>query len=231
MAATEGDVRDLTTGRLRVLGMLPTQGLLRGLRAASLGVVGFVVALVAHVAAGGAAPGPVVMLLLAGLVGLAAVILTGARLTRVRIGVSLAAMQVVLHEAFMLVGGHTGCVMTGVGAPAGALMGHGARTVPLSGCATAMAHTGMGQPSMFAATSMIGAHVAATAVMAALLAYGEKVLWFLAGWLGPPQSLSVGLPELLAVRVMSSGTTTKLRVRFACGGVGRRGPPGLLPIV
>ena len=66
------------------MGMLPTKGLLRGLRAASLGVVGFVLALAAHVAAGGAEPGPVVLLLLAGLVGLAAVLLTGVRLTPVR---------------------------------------------------------------------------------------------------------------------------------------------------
>ena len=59
----------------------PAQGLLRGLRAASLGVVGFVLALVAHLAAGGAAPGPVVLLLLAGLIGVASVLLTGAWLT------------------------------------------------------------------------------------------------------------------------------------------------------
>jgi hypothetical protein len=33
-----------------------------------------------------------------------------------------------------------------------------------------MAHAGMGQRSVFAATTMVGAHVAAAAVMAALLA-------------------------------------------------------------
>ena len=47
------------------------------MRAASLEVVGFVHALAAHVAAGGGTPGPVVLLLLGGLIGLAAVLLTG----------------------------------------------------------------------------------------------------------------------------------------------------------
>jgi hypothetical protein len=213
--------------------LLPTRGLLRGLRAASLGVVGFVVALVAHVAAGGATPGPIVLILLAGLTGLAAVLLTGVQLSPVRVGVSLATMQVVLHAVFMWLGAQTGCAMTEVKTPVGTLMGHGARSLPLTGCATAMAHTGMSQPSTFAATAMVGGHVAATAVMAALLAYGEKVLWFLAGWVRPPRSLRVGLPEQPGVRVVSSGASPTFRVRFACGGVGRRGPPaqGLFAIV
>lgn len=139
--------------------------------------------------------------------------------------------MVVLHEVFMLLGAQTGCVITGMSAPAGGLMGHGAPAVPPSGCAIAMAHTGMGKPSLFAATAIIGAHVAATAVMVALLAYGEKVLWLRAGWVCPPRSSRVGLPELLAVRVMSSGGSPKLRVRFAFGGVGRRGPPPRGPFV
>ena len=71
----------------------PAQGLLRGLRAAALGVVGFVLALAAHVTAGGARPGPVVLLLLAGLIGLAAVLLTGARLSPVRHGPDSVAPQ------------------------------------------------------------------------------------------------------------------------------------------
>lgn len=105
----------------------PTRGLLRGLRAASLGGVGFGLALVAHVAAGGAAPGPVVLLLLAGLIGMTAVLLTGACLSPVHVGVSLAAMQVVLHEVLMRLGAPASCVMTGVGAQTGGHMDHGGR--------------------------------------------------------------------------------------------------------
>jgi hypothetical protein len=195
------------------------------LRAASLGVVGFVLALVAHLAAGGAAPGPVVLLLLAGLIGVASVLLTGARLSPVRVVVSLAGMQVLLHEAFMRLGAPAGCVRTGISAPAGGhvAMGHGGQLAPV--CATGMAHAGMGQGSMSSAMIMLGAHVAATALMAGLLAYGEKVLWFLAGWVRPARWLPAGLPELPAVPVFSYGAPSMLRVRFACGGVGRRGPP------
>jgi hypothetical protein len=200
----------------------PTTGLLRGLRAASLGVVGFVLALAAHVAAGGVAPGPVVLLLPAGLIGLAAVLITRVRLSPVRIGISLTAMQVVLHEVFMRLGERAGCLMTGVSAPAGAHLGHGQ---PMLGCATGMAHAGMGQPSVLVAPAMVGAHVAATAMMAALLTCGEKLLWALAGFVRPPRWLRVGLPELPAVQVFSFGAPRMFRMRFACGGVGRRGPP------
>jgi hypothetical protein len=211
----------------------PAQGLLRGLRAASLGVVGFVFALAAHVAAGGGTPGPVVLLLLAGLIGLAAVLLTGARLSPVRVGVSLAAMQVVLHEAFMWLGAPAACVMPVMNAPAGAPMGMGQGAQPVLGCTAGMTPAGMGPSSVFAAMAMLGAHVAATAVMAALLAHGERVLWFAAGWVRPAPWLRVGLPELPAVRLFSFGAPQMLRVRFARGRVGRRGPPpwGLFAIV
>jgi hypothetical protein len=205
--------------------LTPTRGLLRGARAASLGAVGFFLALVAHVAAGGAAPGPEVLLLLAGLVSLAAVLLTGTRLSPVRVGVSLTAMQVVLHQVFMWLGAPAACLMSGVSAPPGGPMGHGGGPVPLVECASWMAQMGMGQRSSFAATAMLGAHVAATAVTATLLAYGEQVLWFLAGCVRPRQWLRVGLPELPAVRVAPSGAPRILRLRYACGGVGRRGPP------
>jgi hypothetical protein len=209
----------------------PTRGVLRGLRAASLGVVGVVLALVGHVAAGGAAPRPVDLLLLAGLAGLAALLLTGVRLSPVRLVLSLTAMQLVLHEAFMLLGAPTACVMTPASTPAGGGMSHAGQ--PMLGCATGMAEAGMGQTSMFAGTAMVGAHIAATAVMAALLTYGEKVLWLLAGWVLPPRWLRVVLPELPEVRVGSSPAPTVVRARFAYGGVGLRGPPlrGLLAIV
>jgi hypothetical protein len=78
---------------------------------------------------------------------------------------------------------------------------------------------------MFAGAAMVGAHVAATAMMAALLAYGEKVLWLLAGWVSLPRWLRVVLPDVPAVRVGSSPASPMLRERFAYGGAGLRGPP------
>ena len=201
----------------------PTRGVLRGARAASLGIAGFVLALVAHTAARGATPGPVVLLLLAGLTCLAAVLLTGVLLSPVRVVVSLTTMQVALHEAFMWLGSSTGCTMTGMTAPAGMNMGRG--TEPMFDCATGMTQAGMGKTSMLASALMVTAHIAATAAVAGLLAYGEKVLWFLAGWVRPRRWLRVALPVIPPVPVGASGAPRMLLVQFACGGVGRRGPP------
>src|SRR5450631_166691 len=211
----------------------PAQGLLRGVRAASLGVVGFLLALATHVAAGGAGPGPLVVLLLAGLIGAAAVLLTGARLSPVRVVASLAIMQVFLHEAFARLSGPADCLMAGVSPQAGGHLGMGQGAQLVLDCATGLTHAGMVRGSMSAAMTMLAAHVAATAVMAALLAYGDRVLWALAGWVRPAPWLPMGLPELPAARVFSCGAPPILRVRFPYGGVGRRGPPprGLFAIV
>jgi len=200
----------------------PTLGLLRGLRAVSLGVVGFILALTAHAAAGGSVPGPAVLFLVAGLIGLAAVLLTGARLSPVRVGISLGVMQVVLHEVFGWLGSPSNCLTAAMSAPAGGPRGH---SRPILDCASGMASSGMGHTSILGAMPMVVAHVVATAVMAGLLAYGEKALWFLADWVRPPRWLPVRPPELPARRVESARAPRMLRVRFARGGVGRRGPP------
>ncbi len=203
--------------------MSPTRGLWRGLRASSLGVVAFVLALSAHVAAGGVAPGPGVLLLLAGLIGLAASLLTGVRLSPLRVGVSLTAMQVVLHEAFMWLGVPGGCLMMGMSPTAGGSMSHGNRSAVE--CTPSLANAGLGHSSVFSVTTMVGAHIVATAVMAALLAYGERVLWFLAGFVRAPRWLRVPRPELPTAGSASSRSPQMIRVLFPCGGVGRRGPP------
>jgi len=176
----------------------PTRGLIRGLRAGSLGVGGFVLALIAHVAAQGDVPGPAPLLLLGGLTGLAALLLTGIRLSPVRVGLSLIVMQLALHEAFMWLS------TTGM---------------------TGMTEAGMNHRSPLSDMAMVGAHVAATMLMAALLAAGEKMLWFLAGFVIPIRWPRMKLPELSAVSLTPAGRTPSLRGRFADGGVGRRGPP------
>jgi len=193
------------------------------LRAASLGVVGLVLALGAHVSAGGAAPGPMVLILLGGLIGLAAVLLTAVRLSPLRIGVSLAVMQVLLHEAFGWLGAPIDCA-TAVGATGAMQMGgQGGQSALAS--ATGMASAGMGRGSVFGATAMFGAHVAATALMAVLLAHGERLLWFLARWVRPAPWLRVRLPQLPATPAISATARPVVRVQLASGGVGRRGPP------
>ena len=208
----------------------PARGLLRGLRAASLGVAGFVLALVAHVAAGGASPEPGVLLLLAGCTGLMTWLLTGVRVSPVRVVVFLAAMQVVLHEAVMRLSVPAPCLMpvmdpaAGGNAGMGPGMGHGGQ--PVLECATSMApHPGLGPRSIFATTTMLGAHLIATMVMAALLAYGERALWFLAGLVRLPLCFSAVRPEPPKIRLFPYGVPRVARACFASGGVGRRGPP------
>jgi hypothetical protein len=58
---------------------LPAQGLLRGLRAASLEVAGLVLALVAHLGAGALVPGLVLLLVLAGLTAAASELFTSVK--------------------------------------------------------------------------------------------------------------------------------------------------------
>ena len=65
------------------------------------------------------------LLLLAGLIGLAAVFLTGVRLSLLRIGKSLSTMQVVVHEVFRRLGARTGRLMTGMSPTAGEHIGLG----------------------------------------------------------------------------------------------------------
>jgi hypothetical protein len=201
----------------------PTGGRLRILRAASLGVVGFVLALVAHRMAGGAAPGLIVLNLLAGLTGLAALLLTAVRLSPLRIGVSLAAMQVALHEAFQWLGAPAGWA-PGAGSATGAMQ-VGQVGQPALAFGTGMTDPGMGQGPVLGTTAMLGAHVAATVVMAALLANGEKVLWFLARWVRPAPWLRVHVTHRPVAQTVSASTPPRLRVRLSTGGVGRRGPP------
>jgi hypothetical protein len=162
--------------------------------------------------------------LLAGLIGVAVVLLTAIRLSPVRIGMSLAAMQVVLHEAFMWLGAPADCATAAVSASGAMQMGHSGQ--PALACATGMAYPEMGQGTTFGTAAMVVAHVAATAAMAALLAYGEQVLWFLARWVRPAPWLRVRPPGVPAAQAASSSAPPPMvRVQLAPGGVGRRGPP------
>jgi len=211
--------------------MRPTRGLLRGLRASSLSLVGFTLALVAHLTAGGSVPGPAMLLLLAGFVGLAAVLLTRTRLTPLRVVMSLSAMQVGLHEAFMRLGPQAGCPLTGGSMAGGMQMGYEGQT--MDACATELAHAVLAQGSVLTGATMIGAHLTATAVMAGLLAYGEQALWFLAGCVRPARWLRVAAPEPPPDLIAASCAPRTTCMRFTSGGVGRRGPPmsGLLTAV
>jgi len=132
-------------------------------------------------------------------------------------------MQVGLHEAFMWLGSNPACPMTDVSMASGMQMGHGGQ--PVAACATSLAQAGLAQNSMLTGTTMIGAHLAATALMAGLLAYGEKVLWLLAGWVRPARWLRVVPTEPPPARIAAYGGLPTICLQLTSGGVGRRGPP------
>jgi hypothetical protein len=103
----------------RVLAMSsPTQGLLRRVARRLAGRCGLCPHPGSPCGGRGGAPGPVRPILLAGLTGLA-MLLTGVRLSLVRVGVSLTAVQVVLHEAFKRLNAPPAWAIAGMRAPAG----------------------------------------------------------------------------------------------------------------
>lgn len=79
----------------------PGAGLLRVSRAAVLGSVAFVLALSAHVAAGGRAPSMATSLMLALSCAFVCFVLTSRRLGLVALATTLGVLQLVLHCAFV----------------------------------------------------------------------------------------------------------------------------------
>jgi hypothetical protein len=178
-------------------------------RAAAFGVVVLTIAAGAHVSAGGALPSMTVLALLAVPVTVAAVALTGRRCGPVLLLGSLAAAQVLLHEALMVLAPRALGDMSGpMSADSASAMG----SVPMPDA---------GGRSL----TMTAAPVIATVVTALLLARGEEALWQLVSKLLPtlpciPRLLACGprqAPVLLSVPV--------LRPSLVSGGSGLRGPP------
>lgn len=210
----------------------PRTGALRAARGLALALAVVAIAAGAHLLGGGQLPPP---LLLAGVVVAAAC--TGHAVTARRLGglsalAVLGAGQVVLHAAFeLLAPGGPGPL------PASGLVAAGAHT-------HAHAHAGaphLGLPDLSGAADaassssdsvlMIAAHVAATALTAAVLASTDRSLWLLRAWLAP-------LVLLLAVRaplVRSRGRGLRAPAADAllapphqpalCRTTSRRGPP------
>lgn len=179
-----------------------------------LGACCLLLSLTAHVLAGEAAPSLVALLVLAVPVACLSTLVTGERAGLLRIGSTLAATQVGLHEGFMLL------AQPHCDQPAMAGHGHTAAGAALS-CTPAMQMAG---PS----TVMLTAHVAAAVATGLLLWLGERVLWALVTWLAGalPQALDplpgpAGRSARTVVVRRSTPSLTTL------GGVGRRGPPAL----
>jgi len=206
----------------------PTRGATRVARAAAFGVATLALASGAHVVAGGALPSVMVLAVLALPLTMSAVILTGRRCGPLLLLGSLAAAQVLLHEALMRLSFHdsgemlaaaAGAQPGATGFVAGSMSGHSGSAMEAAVGGVALA----GADGWSA--SMMAVHALATVVTALLLARGEQALWQLVARLLPrlpciPRLLSCGPrrpPVLLSVPV--------LRPCLVSGGSGLRGPP------
>ncbi len=197
----------------------PSSGALRWVRAAVLGLSCVLLALGAHVLAGGAAPSALTLLVLAVPIGCSCVLATGTRAGPLRIGLVLAAGQVGLHEAFMLAGAGAGC---GPATAAGVMPTHGT---------AAMVHCAGGPAMAGPSTTMVGAHIAAGLATALLLAHGERLLWAGHGWAVRPYLLlehagTRPITRSAVLPVVRRGSST----RRPMGGVRRRGPPSVVAV-
>jgi hypothetical protein len=190
----------------------PARGALRLGRAAVLGACCLVLSLTAHVLAGGAAPSPMALLVLAVPVACLSILVTGERAGLLRIGGTLAATQVGLHEGFMLLA-QPHCSLP-------AMAGHGHTAV-----GAAMSCT-PGMPMAGPSAVMFAAHVVAAVATGLLLWRGERLLWALVTWLAVtlPQALD---PRPVPARRPAHPVVVRRSARSftTLGGVGRRGPP------
>jgi hypothetical protein len=210
----------------------PDRGATRIARAAAFGVATLTLATGAHVSAGGAVPSLMVLAGLALPLAMAALILTSRRCGLLLLLSSLAAAQLLLHEALMTLSSQgPGEMLAGaVGAPhsvhallsspmpahSGAMMGFAMRDVPMAAGGWSV--------------TMMAVHAVATLVTALLLARGEDAMWHLVARLMP------ALPCL--ARLLSCGprqapvllSVPALRPRLVSGGSGLRGPPAAFPV-
>lgn len=191
-------------------------GLVRAARLGAFTVCASLLALGAHLAAGGAPPAAVPTLAAVALSGLAGVALTRRRPGRLELAVVLGAVQLVVHEILAAAGtGHAGHAVAA---------GH-------AGDAVAAGHAGAS--GAVTGVAMLAAHALSVLLTALLLARGERMLHrllrslrslpALVGRARPPRPLarSLARPAAVAAGDPPSGPPS----RRACAPVVRRGPP------
>jgi hypothetical protein len=202
----------------------PTRGALRVARASAFGGSGFVLTLVAHVAAGGAVPGPAALVLLGLCTALLCVALTGRRLGRLSSCGVLALTEGGLHAAFMWLS-RPGSGLPSLVVPSGPHAAHAVLTAQTSG----MPGMHMGSDAAGApAGCMLAAHALVSLALALLLARGERVVWLIADLFRPALRLCL-LPQVpVSWRAPAPALAAEPKhLLLDCGGLGRRGPPPL----
>jgi hypothetical protein len=199
---------------------LPLRGARRVLRSAVLGSASLALAVGAHVAGGGAAPGSGMLLLSAALVGLVALPATARRVRLGWLAPLLGLEQALLHALFQAAGSAvcTAPAATGAGHP-----GHHADAalacLPAAGSATMTMPDG----------PMLLAHLLATLATAWVLVRGESALWSLAERV---VRAAVARPGVLraAVAVPVPPAPRRRPHQRAHGAAAPRGPPHLLVV-
>ncbi|WP_052596213.1 hypothetical protein [Luteipulveratus mongoliensis] len=186
-----------------------TQGAWRLARAGSFALVAVALSLTAHVAAGGSPPSVGVVAATTFGILCPATLLAGRRIGRPTMLVMLGLAQLGLHTAFERLGGHAeSCTPSGH---------HHAQTVTCGSSGAAAEHVSTGP-------LMVLAHIAATVLLALLLARGEDILWALAACFGlrlPATSGRLPVSRRLAHPVPAVAAPPPAFLRLPR----RRGPP------
>jgi hypothetical protein len=177
----------------------------------------------AHVLGGGQAPPFVTVVALGALVFLAAVLLAGRRCGPVSIGAALAISQVLLHETFMLVSMPVACGPASSVPTMAHTMAH--TTAHTMHCTSSVMSGASGSPHMTPTLAMVAWHALATVVLAAGLAFGERVAWQLAQWVLPlrPRLVRLAAPAMLSP-LQAVDRPAAVRQPWLRS-VSRRGPP------
>ena len=202
---------------------------LRWTRAGTVATVATLLAVGAHVQAGGPVPSvPVLAFLVLGLTAASATLLAGPAST-LRVVLLTAGGQLVAHH-----------VLTAASAPAAAgsptrglagMAGHHAGHVVEHGAPDTVPGIGaLASPLLAADARMVAAHLAAAVVVGLWLAAGERAVWTLLTHIWRSLRLPVSLTPSTPVPDSApaprlAGTTL---ARIAAGSVVRRGPPHLL---
>lgn len=202
----------------------PVRGPARSLRVAVLGGSSLALAGAAHLAGGGALPGPGMLVVTGFLLGLVALTATARRCRFPVLLLLLAVEQLLLHVAFTAAAG-AGSICTGL-MPAGhqhtgGVAGTGCGPLPHVAGAMAM------PASMPSGWSMWAAHAGAVVATAWLLSRGESWLWRTADQIVRAATAAPSAELAPARLVAVTGTARPVACAAAYAPAAPRGPPEL----
>ncbi|MDQ0425618.1 MULTISPECIES: hypothetical protein [Cellulomonas] len=203
----------------------PPDGARRLTRGLGAAIASTLVALVSHVTAGGALPGPLGVVVPLVFSFTVCSVLAGVRMRWMRLSVSVAVSQLMFHVLFVLGATTPGTTSSSAVGHAGH---HGADAAGLlAGTAEPVAHLAHASAGMWVAHALAGVvtvlalrhgEVVAARIAAVLLRFARRLLVLL------PRPTSVVARPAAAAIVVADGPVRRVLL-LALGGVTRRGPP------